>query len=230
MQILTENFTTNAWCISNKGKIIPLKVHPFGAIGEDAIEEAAWLFTVRDSMPSKFLIQYIINEIYYQYVEGNCLSFKDINNIVREEILNIESLKNTRDVEEIITDVCVLFLMPTYSMLRESTTNLGNRIKSHLNENYLRVRYGSEYQNKIEKEGSIYFRTSSTDGFNWYPTIIKFLDSISANYNIKDVTVKRDASATGSNKIYIDHVDINEFLLNKPRIIESIKNCGTIQY
>ena len=46
MKILKESFSNSAWCISRSGKVIPLRVHPFGALDDDSTEDAAWLYVV----------------------------------------------------------------------------------------------------------------------------------------------------------------------------------------
>ena len=112
------------------------------------------------------------------------------------------------------------------ALSEDQTESLGKAIKKHLNENYLRARYGSEYQNRIERPGALYFRTSSSDGFNWYDVILNFIDSISVTKKIRTITVERDTSATGDRRIYIDHMPLNEFLMKKPMVIESVRKCG----
>ena len=216
MKILEESNIDNAWCVSRRGRIIPVKVHPFGALDDDATEDAAWL--------------YVVNDDYDRSGIDNNWESSEIESIVSESLEDIESLKGMPSVKELIQKVYdyIAFIREGNALSELQTEALGKTIKNHLNENYLRARYGSEYQNRIERAGALYFRTSSSDGFNWYDVILKFIDYLTVNKKVITVTIERDTSATGDRKVYIDHMSLSDFLMQKPIVIESIRKCGTI--
>lgn len=219
MQILDESFAPKAWCIDRKGRVITVRVHPFGALDDDAVEDACWLRCVDTEFPEDLLVKYIANQILYDYGED----------VDAAEVLNIiESCKNMPELSGIIQSVNSYIKSHDNGpdMSEETTEKLGDKIKNYLNTNYLRARYGSEYQNRVDSRGAIYFRTSSTDGFNWYNVIVKFLAELPPSMKVKEITVERDLQATGISKIYIDRMPIEEFLMHKPMVIESVKRCG----
>lgn len=230
MKILEESNIDIAWCVDRNGRIIPVRVHPFGALDDDATEDAAWLYVVNDNYDKSELIKYIANQMCYDYGIDNNWKNSDIEDIVSESIEDIESLKGMPNVGQLVQKVYdyIAVIREGNVLSQVQTEALGKTIKNHLNENYLRVRYGSEYQNIIERAGALYFRTSSSDGFNWYDVILKFIGNITINKKIITLTVERDVSATGDKKVYVDHMSLKEFLLQKPIVIESVRKCGTI--
>lgn len=230
MKILEESNIDNAWCVSRRGRIIPVKVHPFGALDDDATEDAAWLYVVNDDYDKSEIIKYIANQMCYDYGIDNNWESSEIESIVSESLEDIESLKGMPSVKELIQKVYdyIAFIREGNALSELQTEALGKTIKNHLNENYLRARYGSEYQNRIERAGALYFRTSSSDGFNWYDVILKFIDYLTVNKKVITVTIERDTSATGDRKVYVDHMSLSDFLMQKPIVIESIRKCGTI--
>lgn len=233
MNILLEAFSTRAWCIDRQGNVVDVRVHPFGALDDDAIEDAAWLLLHDAKYGISSLIKYIANQIYWDYGIDETWADEDIKDLVDDVISTIACLKGM-NISTIIDLVCdklsdMLLSEPIDVMPEKSVEELGMSIKEYLNSNWLRARFGSEYQNFTERAGAMYFRTSSTDGFNWYNVICKFLCDISSKYKVTEVTVERDVSSTGDRKVYIDHMPFNEFLLNKPIVMESVKDCGTIK-
>lgn len=230
MKILSEALLSNAWCIDRRGRMISVKVHPFGALDEDSTEDAAWLYVVNDSYDTSELVKYIANQMCYDYSIDEDWESSEIKAIITESIEDIESLKGMNNVSKLIEDVYdyIAIIREGDSLSLTETESLGKDIKKHLNENYLRVRYGSEYQNRIDRAGALYFRTSSSDGFNWYDIIIRFIDNIIVSKRVNNITVERDTSATGDRKVYIDHMTLNEFLLKTPIVIESVRRCGMI--
>lgn len=230
MKILSEELLTFAWCVNRNGTIIPVKVHPFGALDEDSTEDAAWLYVTNDNYDKSELVKYIANQICYDYGIDENWHSSEIRDIITESVKDIESLKGMQNVNTLIEDVYdyVATIREGNALSEDQIESLGKKIKKYLNENYLRVRYGSEYQNRIERAGALYFRTSSSDGFNWYNVILKFISTITNTKKVKNITIERDFSATGDKTVYVDHMSLNEFLLKKPIVIESVRRCGTI--
>ena len=230
MKILERYNTYNAWCINRSGRTIPVKVHPFGALDDDATEDAAWLYVVNDGYDKTEIIKYIANQMCYDYGIDNNWESSEIEDIVSESIEDIECLKGMSNVKELIQKVYdyIAIIREGNALSESKTATIGQSIKNHLNENYLRVRYGSEYQNIIERPGALYFRTSSSDGFNWYDAIVKFIDHLTLNKKVATVTVERDVSAAGDKKGYVTHMTLKDFVLQKPIVIERVLKCGTI--
>lgn len=230
MKILSEELLTFAWCVNRNGTIIPVKVHPFGALDEDSTEDAAWLYVTNDNYDKSELVKYIANQICYDYGIDENWDSSEIRDIITESVKDIESLKGMQNVNTLIEDVYdyVAIIREGNDLSEDQIESLGKKIKKYLNENYLRVRYGSEYQNRIERAGALYFRTSSSDGFNWYNVILKFISTITNTKKIKNITIERDFSATGDKTVYVDHMSLNEFLLKKPIVIESVRRCGLL--
>ena len=227
MKILEVYSPARAWCIDRKGNIIPVKVHPFGAAGEDSVEDAAWLYLFTDYSNKQSLLEYICNELILEYAIDD---YTDGYSIVEEELDSIESLKGHPGLNKLISTISnsVKDILEggQDAMTETDIDKLGNDIKTYLNQNYTRVRYGSHYQNYTEREGSIYFRIASDDGYNWYDDIINFLDKAGSRFKLKDITIEKDIQATGVNRIYVDHLSLSDFLMRKPIVIESVKACG----
>lgn len=228
MKIIEQLFSSRAWCVHRTGRIIPVRVHPFGAYDDDAIEDAAWLYIYDNDYDPTELIRYLANQFYYDYRIDTQWTYDDIYDLIHESIFDIECLKGVAGVGELVDDIVNHLVNNSYSvrLTPAQTEDLGGQIKRYLNTSYMRVRYASEYQNYSERHGAIYFRISSTDGFNWYNTILKFIENISTSLDINEVTVEKDKSSTGVYKLYIDHIPIEEFLLQRPIVIESVKACG----
>ena len=235
MRIL-ESISSTAWCIDRTGKAIRVNVHPFGALDDDAVEDAAWLicFVPEKGRRDKSLVDYISKQLCIDYGIDISWSIHMVESLVYDCIDTIECLRHMEPARirlehQVIERIMDIKCHNAIDDIDEAEVQAaGAKIKKYLNENYLRVRFGSLYQTYTERAGAIYFRTSSTDGFNWYNIIINFLDSIVGKYNVKEVTIERDQSATGDNKVYVDHMSLSDFLMKKPEVIESIKRCGTI--
>lgn len=230
MKIFEAFSPSRAWCVDRKGNAVPVRVHPFGAMGEDSIEDAAWLYMFTDYKDKSKLVKYIANAIVNEYAIGD---YNDAVSTLNEELRDIESLKGNIHInilcEDCSTYLATLMFDPDEILSDKVTKELGREIKNYLNENYMRVRYGSHYQSFTEREGAMYFRTSSTDGFNWYNIIVNFLDTAVSRFKIREVTIERDTSSTGYKKLYVDHLPLSEFLMKKPEVIECVKRCGTIK-
>lgn len=231
MKILQEDYNRNAWCMNRRGDIIPVRVHPFGALDDDAIEDAAWLFLKDSMLPRNQLSRYMANQICYDYGVDELWQSSEIATLITEVISEIESIRTLPNYQAVIKDVIKYqqsIKEDVVDLSEEETQALGTRIKKTLNENYLRIRYGSEYQNRIDNAGAVYFRTSSTDGYNWYNNIVKFLEYITSTRKVLDVTIERDVSATGDHIVYYSRMPLSEFLMASPIVVENVKKCGTL--
>lgn len=233
MNILLEAFSTKAWCINRSGKVVDVRVHPFGALDDDAVEDAAWLLLHDTRFGITSLVTYIANQMYWDYGIDEDWTQEDILELVEDTLSSIACLKG-ENISHIVEQVCtklseMLIEDPIDVMPEESVEQLGMDIKKFLNQNWLRARFGSEYQNFTERSGALYFRTSSTDGFNWYKVICDFLFKFTETNKVSEITVERDISATGDKKVYIDHMSYNDFLFERPMVIENVVACGTIK-
>lgn len=216
MKILEALSMSSAFCMDRSGNVYDVYVHPFGSLEEDSIEDAAWLLAVKDSKVSDICLNYLAGMMCELYYNGSTDDFLDE---VKEEFRIIECLKKYYSYNYIANDVVSFAKKNNFDFSGLDLDSLGNQIKSYLNQNYIRIRFGSEFQTSADREGSIYFRLSSS-GYDWYNNIVKFLDDFSRSHRIKDITIEKDKESSGSNTIYANHVPFTDFLLNKKIIIE----------
>ena len=74
-------------------------------------------------------------------------------------------------------------------------------VVKRLNDEFLRARNGGMYDSVGDNTGEIYFRVSSTNGFNWFDIIWNFVYKHKSRIN--SVTVVKDNEALGLKKDYI---------------------------
>lgn len=230
MKILKESRSSTAWCIDTRGNIYDVYVHPYGAYDMDAIEDAAWMFLVNFGSKSdnELFIDYIANQLIFDF---DLETMQEVDNSIDDiklSLTEIESIQKYSQLKALVSAVI--------SSIKEKVDNSdfvsdnelssqSNKIKKMLNNNFLRVRYGSHFQTFLESEGSLYFRVSSS-GVDWYNIILDFTLKFSENHNIKDITIEKDKASTGTNKIYLDHMPFEDFLFKKPFIVEALNRIG----
>ena len=105
MKILQEDYNRNAWCMNRRGDIIPVRVHPFGALDDDAIEDAAWLFLKDSMLPRNQLSRYMANQICYDYGVHELCQSSEIATLITEVISEIESIRTLPNYQAVIKDV-----------------------------------------------------------------------------------------------------------------------------
>lgn len=225
MEILRESKSSSAWMVRKDGRVFEVFMHPFGDLESDAIEDATWL-AVTDNMYDNEAISYILAQF-----------ISDFN------ILTLEDVKECRtDVKSTMQElVCVSTyvysfanfvdtLMKRYDALTESQIELYRKvnlsaeckkIKDILNNGFIRVRMGSEYLTQTETPGALYFRISSNDGTDWYDTIMNFACNL--HKYISTVTIETDRASTGRYEVYADHLSWDDFLMQKPVIMEALQ-------
>lgn len=228
MAILLEtNQNSKAWCIDTTGKVYDVYVHPYGANDTDAIEDAAWLYlnnfpiSAKDSYIS-YIADKFIDDFELQSELDLKLSYADIIDSMKE----IESIQQYNGLDAFIQAVLATIKKKVSENNVDTNKNLEieeKTIKQILNNNFIRVRYGSEYQTTVDDSGALYFRISSNNNFNWYDVIMNFVLKIMDKYRIGSVTIETDHATTGRRVIYYDHVPIDDFILNKEIVMEACK-------
>lgn len=232
MRILEESVGSSAWCIDRSGKVYDVYVHPYGAYDMDAIEDAAWMylteFDIHDSQLPERCIKYIVQQFI---VDFNILTIEDYDDCeqdIRDSLQEIESIQRYSGLQSLIDEVLmriqsfVQYANFTIEDIQYDTTRQAQILKRTLNDNIMRVRMGSEYLTHVEKSGALYFRISS-DGFDWFPVIMKFCCDLSERTRISSVTIEKDKSSTGEYTVFVDHMSFNDFLQAKEFVVESLK-------
>ena len=229
---------TKAWHLRQDGKAFPVNVHLYAMGDSDLISEAevsAFLIKTDSSdielaqyvidawiaLNIEDMIQYdddeddIIDHIYTFLADNGPLGYEAKYELYPDEIVAIhKKLNNFNSVETL------------YDFVDDVSDKLAStqlRIKTSLNQQFCRVRFGGKYDSQIGNN-SIWFRISSVN-FNWNNTIYMFVSEMKRKLRIQTVTICRDSesdSGFASGKpdyfykardghIYLD-MDINEFL------------------
>lgn len=232
MKILEEASQPMAWCVDTKGKVYPVYVHPYGALDDSAIEDAAWLYCAAGRTDDSY-IKYIANEIIDEYLVSNAEEALDTIQEAKTTLLDTESLKQYSNLSTLVSKVTSYIKEYAHELddrdnaehwlLGSELSDLGNSIKQELNNNFMRVRLGSEYQTHTERRGALYFRISSTNGFDWYKIVEKFVVDLSASRTILTITIESDQSSTGKRVVYVNHMPLNDFLMKKKFVVESLQ-------
>ena len=227
MAILLEmNQNSKAWCIDTTGKVYDVYVHPYGANDTDAIEDAAWLYLNNFPISAKdSYISYIADKFIEDFEINSELDLKLSYADIIESLKEIESIQQYSGLDALIQLVLkeVKNKILSNDIDSKNLDTAEHAIKQILNNNFIRVRYGSEYQTTVDNPGALYFRISSNNNFNWYDVIMKFTLKIMDKYRIGSITIETDHATTGRRVIYYDHVPIDEFILNKEIVMEACK-------
>lgn len=217
--------SASAWMVRVDGTVFPVFMHPFGDADSDAVEDAAWLactdnLSVADEDRAiKYIAAQFIQDFGIENTDDVKTCFQDVHDTLSE----IECLK-TLPKASLFVHKCEKYLQDCSDNLLEILQDIDTKkdcdyFKSILNNQFIRVRYGSEYLTQIEKPGALYFRVSSTH-VDWYEVIMNFC--IAFDRKIATVTIESDHASTGKRVVYADHVPWNEFLLNKKICIEAL--------
>lgn len=227
MQKLAHYDKSSAWCLCKNGEVYDVYVHPYGAYDMDAIEDAAWLYLVNFGDKDLY-----VNYIADQFIADFSLEDgKDVDDTAEDIELSLTEVESIQKYPEL--NSLVIFVIKTIKeRLQHSKYETGrelelsaNKIKATLNNNFLRVRYGSLFQTFVETPECLYFRISS-DSVNWCNQIFEFVLKFAETNTIKDITIGKDMASTGSNEVYLEHIPFNDFLFKKhfiEEILSSIK-------
>lgn len=225
----TPNYAS-AWCIDRQGTVYDVYVHPFGSLQDDSLEDVAWLwcngFTdVKDKAAEYYLVTLWSD---CDFSSGD-MSIEEFKQEICDSVDEIECLRGNSNAPKFASYICALaddrfrdFEWNDDWIDYQYIERVGEELKAYLNNNILRVRFGSEFQTTVTREGSLYFRISS-NSFDWYRLIINFIDELSQRRKIKDITVEKDKESSGSSTVYVNHMPLNDFLMNKPVVMESIR-------
>lgn len=207
-----------AWMLCKNGNDVPVYVHPYVSNDSDLYSEAeAATFVLMHGVQDKEIAQYTLDAWMAlgleQYINSNDTPdtlldklAKWLNGIqntyeyaysVDEYIAIHESAQNWNDLDSLVE-----FIEVVYSSLKD----ISKHIAHALNQQFVRVRYGGEY-NSDRASRDIWFRISST-GFNWADIIYVWLINNYKQYQVKHVNVVRD---TVADKGFIDSADDTVF-------------------
>lgn len=187
------SFSDRAWMINKNNNIVSVKYHPLGAPDEDAISDGIWLLNNDPSCNRNMIYTYLVNYI-----------IEDLGHpadVIDE--LSIEGLHDIFYIED---------NMDRYIDDNVDLDRLATKIKKHLNNEWLRVRYGGEYNSRLGSR-ELYFRISSNSHYDWYNTIMSFILNI--DRSVSNVTVETDINTTGRKVLYWNHMPIEEILDSK---------------
>lgn len=226
--------STNAWHLRQDGKAFPVKVHMYCMQDDDLSSEAevaSFIYSTKtkdeDRISSQVLEAWMSLGIYdtvsFDDTEDDIISkIKEFLSSLpyrfpyptgESELINLHrELNNYHNIDEYYDYVDNLDIK-----------NLQNRIKSIINQQFCRVRYGGQYDVQ-SNNNEVWFRISSV-GYNWANTIYEFVTDIKNKYKISSISICRDNESDysdiydGTDYFYkakdvpsYEHMPIEEFL------------------
>ena len=244
----------NAWMVRQDGYKIPVTVHVYGAMEDGKVLEDS--MSLEENVFAATFVYKYSNREFSRKVAAEVIAkwaIRALGERLEDENLSISNIDNVKDIDlldgipykvvfnnalsmrEIWNLVPDSWIKNFDEKLEELEDYSGSEINEPLNQEFMRVRYGGEYDtNSSNKE--IYFRISST-GFEWNRVIDKFLSDFGRTVTM--ITIEKDAESTGSNNVYktskgvpIDRLPINSYWTEDdgriPLIESKIKNIGRI--
>lgn len=221
--------SSTAWCMDRKGNLYSVYVHPFGSLQDDSLEDAAWLYCNGFQEVASVCVSYYALTMWLELgFDPKTSNVEDFIIEVIDSVFEIECLRGNNKQKQ-FASALHRYIIETldiagFDIPEADVNSWGKMLKDYLNQNILRIRFGSEFETRLTNSGSLYFRTSSS-GYDWYDHILKFIDKLSSNHRITDITIERDKETTGSDKVYVNHMPLNEFLLEKPIVVESVRRA-----
>lgn len=226
IKILTES-PINAWMIDRDSVIYDIKkAHP---IGEGTIEDADWLLSealADNDNITKFIIMTLIKDIIIDtgYADDSSMKFTKEDFMEEYDYLYPDNSlsRSTRELIEDSIDKNNLKYAEDYEKLFTSLSKgigynkLSDYVKDYLNNNFLRIRRGGNYDTlSTSRLNEYYFRISS-NGYNWYNNILDFLMN-NKSVSLKNVviTIQKDPVTTGEDTVYANHISFDDFISRK---------------
>jgi hypothetical protein len=237
---MCTNINTSAWMLHRLGRAVPVMVHlyvededltdpyliqPDNPLYYNSVYEAAdLLWQYNNAISHRVVHMFFDNWVCAKLQIGDhlptCISKLAKSAGLTHALYSLEALSRNSYVA---SDSVLVHLIPD---AKSHLLALSKEINCHLNEFFLRARYGGEYENN--NENAIYFRVSST-GFDWCPVIGDFIEKHDFPSGAK-ITIERDENSTGSHEVYalndtnhtkVDHLGIEEYIaLKKSSVIE----------
>lgn len=211
-QAVEKNGMGVAWMLGRNGKAIPVKIHVYGALGDlDSNVEAALWMLANAPYPKlrTFLKQYVgymaLNEVPWTDDEA---AFKEK---LKKVLLDLPynpgkqaGLSKEDTVDFLMSLVDKMSVDEIYDLGESVNDNTGDFVCKDLNETFIRVRMGGEY-NTDRLTGDTYFRIGSTYK-DWTDAIYMFVHD---HPNAKTIFVERDAESDGKEGLNTRDVMIN---------------------
>lgn len=200
-----------AWMLGRNGEEIPVKVHIYGAIG-DIEENAAAAIWMLKYAPYDKLIPFLTK--YVAYVAVNEVPYTDDDQLFRSK-LRTALLRGGSFGAQVgwTKEQAADYLMSLVKdMSVDEIYDLGDTVDEHtgdfvakdLNETFIRVRMGGEYDTD-KLTGDTFFRIGSTYK-NWTDAIYLFVHD---HKNVERIIVERDAESDGKESLTDRDVMIN---------------------
>lgn len=200
---------TKAWHLRQDGKAFQVPVHLYVEDIASAAQAACFLITTESSdidlskdVLDRWMAMLIENSVSYDATELDIeqairsalssLPYKFVYNLTVDEYINIhQELGNYSDIDSL------------YDFVDESKdieSNLVDSMKTSLNQQFCRVRYGGQYNDEVSSS-ALWFRISSV-GYNWANTIYLFTATCYRSLHVDSIFVCRDAESDGSDSEY----------------------------
>ena len=211
---------TSAYMIRNDGKEFPITIHVYGNRDVRDVEEtlfaSEWLYSHTNSQETKDLVIEFLSAWVFEAVPFKNGVFEDVKKYLQDywsgvKVISLQFLKSvSKKIDDFMANSDVGDL-----------EELNEKVNDALNNEFLRARNGGMYDTVGDNVGEMYFRVSSTNGFNWFDIIWNFVYKHSNS--IKAVTICKDTEALGlSEDYYYSHngkvfndMPVDDFLMMK---------------
>lgn len=183
---------TKAWMIRRDGNAYEVVQHLYGS---DEIEETMYASEWLYMHTSNRTTQETIIEFIAAWADTLSTSTNRYDTI-NKHINNLKYRVFTQKfIDEIKPKINSCFVKSTVNELNDEVNN-------KLNQEFLRARYGGDYNRSIAQSTDMTFRISST-GFNWFDIIYEFVYN---NKRLIDyVTITKDEESTGISDYFYSH-------------------------
>lgn len=210
-QKVQKNGMGVAWMLGRDGKEIPVQIHVYGAIGELDENAAAAIWMLKYAPYDKlvpFLKQFVayvaVNEVPYtndrEIFNANLAKALSSGGNLGQQV----GWTKEQTAEYLLGLVKDMSIDEIYDMGDNVTENTGDFVAKDLNEMFIRVRMGGEYDTD-KLTGETFFRIGST-WKNWENQIADFIDR---HKNVTKIFVERDAESDGKESLTERDVMIN---------------------
>ena len=222
---------TIAWHIARNGKVFETSAHLYVEQDEDLYSEAqcSALLLKAGASDTKFLNTVIDLFLGFVLIENE----ENLQNVFEDDFVNFD-ISELYPFDVILTNSEIIAIhkqcnnynswQQLKTFLRNSDiTNISNKVEELFNNFFCRARYGGMYDVDIG-DSELYFRISSTDGFNWANIVYKFVAENYKKLRVEYVTVVRDAESDkgfgsysqeyyrAKDGVTYNHMPIEEFL------------------
>ena len=210
-QKVQKNGMGVAWMLGADGKEIPVQIHVYGAIGEIDENAAAAIWMLKYA-PYDKLIPFL--KQFVAYIAVNNVPYTDDRDVFNANLAKELSAGGNlgqqvgwtkeQTAEYLLGLVKDMSIDEIYDLGDNVTEHTGDFVAKDLNESFIRVRMGGEYDTD-KLTGETFFRIGST-WKNWEKPITNFIDR---HKNVTKIFVERDAESDGKESLTERDVMIN---------------------